>query len=326
MRQLGLFGSPVAEQEAVPLDFARFESLACRLPSGVRFGTSSWTFTGWNGIVYPQGTPAKELRERGLQLYAKHPLFGTVGIDRSYYAPLDERTLQRYADQLPAAFPTVQKVAAAVTTLADFTTGELNPRFLEPTWCLQSVLKPNLEQFGDHLGALVFEFPPMRGRHRLSPQQFADRLDGFLRALPRGIPYAVELRNRELLTAEYAQVIAAHRVAHVFNFWEAMPTIAQQRSLPGLEVAADRVICRVLIPPGQRYRDRKRDLAPFDRIVDPQPGMRKDVVELALASVTAGRAVLVIINNKAEGSSPLTIEALVSLVAASGAEKGVQGS
>lgn len=315
MRQLGLFAETATQREPPTPDFSEARTLAMRLPRALRFGTSSWTFPGWAGIVYPDGTSERVLRERGLELYVRHPLLSTVGIDRSYYAPLDGKTLDRYAEQLPAGFPTVQKVSAEVTTYADPRSGELNPKFLQPDWCIERVLRPNLEHFAAHLGALVFEFPPLRGSRRLSPAAFAERLDAFFGKLPGGLPYAVEIRNRELLSVEYAQVLAARGVTHVFNFWEGMPTVGQQRSLPGLEAASDRVVCRLLIPPGQRYSERKQSLEPFDRLVDPQPEMRRDVVDLALASVTGGRAVLVIVNNKAEGSSPLTVEALARLVA-----------
>ncbi len=70
------------------------------------------------------------------------------------------------------------------------------------------------------------------------------------------------------------------------------------------------VVSRVLIPPGERYADRRRVLAPFDRMVDPRETMRADVVRLSQACELLGKVLFVIVNNKAEGSSPLTIAAL----------------
>ena len=64
-RQLELF----ARAPAPALDFSAEAELAARLPAHVRFGTSSWTFPGWAGLVYPQGTSERELVERGLELY-----------------------------------------------------------------------------------------------------------------------------------------------------------------------------------------------------------------------------------------------------------------
>ena len=83
-RQLELFS-----RSAAPREFESDRGLAELLPSNVLFGTASWTFPGWGGIVYP-GTPTlAELRGHGLELYARHPLLSTVEIDSAYYRPLE---------------------------------------------------------------------------------------------------------------------------------------------------------------------------------------------------------------------------------------------
>ena len=43
--------------------------------------------------------------------------------------------------------------------------------------------------------------------------------------------------------------------------------------------------------------------------------MRGEVVELTARALTRGRKVYVLVNNKAEGSSPLTVEALAERLA-----------
>ena len=55
-------------------------SLAARLPQGLHFGTSSWSFPGWAGIVYSARRTESELAREGLREYATHPLLTTVGI------------------------------------------------------------------------------------------------------------------------------------------------------------------------------------------------------------------------------------------------------
>ena len=94
-------GSGVQETEW-PADVRQ---LGDRLPASVRFGTSSWSFPGWAGLVYRRPRTQTELARDGLREYARYPLFGTVGIDRSYYAPLTGEDLKRYAAQLPTGFP-----------------------------------------------------------------------------------------------------------------------------------------------------------------------------------------------------------------------------
>lgn len=307
-RQLELFGGDGE------LDFSAERALAERLPEHVLFGTSSWTFPGWSGLVYPPGTSERELVDRGLELYAKYPLFRTVGIDRSYYAPLDRPTLARYAGALPTGFRAVMKVWSAVTQAVDPKTREPNPRFLSVDTFHEHVLGPVADAFADHAGPLVFEFPPFRRGELPEPGRFAERVSEFLAQLPTERQYAVELRNRELMTHAYLDGLAERGVAHVLNFWERMPDIGAQLDAPGV-LGAPFVVARLLIPPGQRYDDRKRALAPFDRLVDPQEKMRADVARLAEACEKLGKVLLVIVNNKAEGSSPLTVRALAERIA-----------
>lgn len=308
-RQLELFSPSI-----VPPEFESDRRLAESLPSNVLFGTASWTFPGWSGIVYP-GTPTlAELREFGLELYAKHPLLSTVEIDSAYYRPLEAPTLRRYAEQLPPGFRCLSKAHNQITSREEPQKGGVNPDFLNAQLFLDSVAGPLQEHFSEHLGPLVLEFSPMRGPFRLPPDEFRDQLAEFLAALPTELQLCVELRNKELYCPEYLDVLAQHGAAHVINFWEAMPDIEEQMKSPGV-LSADFVVARLLIPPGQRYASRKRQLEPFDQLVDPQDKMRQDVVALARACQRLGKVLFVIVNNKAEGCSPLTIRAIAQLLA-----------
>jgi uncharacterized protein YecE (DUF72 family) len=279
----------------------------------VRLGTSSWTFTGWGGLVYPGNPTDRELAASGLLHYARHPLFGTVGVDRSYYAPLSAADLERYAGQLPPGFPCVMKVWSGITTARDARTGERIDTFLDARAFDDRVLAPLRAAFRGHVGALVLELPPMRPCP--TPAAFVERLDRFLEEAPRDFPLAVELRNRELLTPRYLDALARRGVGHVLNLWEAMPSIGEQLALPGV-LTAPHVVCRLLLRPGTRYAQRKAELAPFDRIRDPNPEMRADVARLADLCGSLGKALFVLVNNKAEGSSPLTVRALAEILAA----------
>jgi uncharacterized protein YecE (DUF72 family) len=188
-------------------------------------------------------------------------------------------------------------------------TREPNPDFLNLERLSLEVLSPLRQHFSDHVRALVFELMPLRTAELPEPRAFNARLDRFLSGLPRDFSYAVELRNRELLSRGYLEVLERHRVAHVLNFWERMPDVGEQLAVPGV-LTAPFVVCRLLIPPGQRYDERKKQLAPFDRIAAAQDKMRDDVARLARACALLGKVLLVIVNNKAEGSSPLTVRAL----------------
>jgi len=62
--------------------------LGRHLPPSVFLGTSSWSFPGWQGIVYGDAYGESALAREGLAAYSQHPVLRAVGIDRSFYQPL----------------------------------------------------------------------------------------------------------------------------------------------------------------------------------------------------------------------------------------------
>lgn len=318
--QLGLFDRPGEEAPDPAEDVQReLEGIRDRLPAKLRLGTSSWTFPGWAGLVYHQRYPSQRafLRD-SLAEYAKHPLMRTVGVDRGYYTPVSEEELAAYSKQLPDDFRAAMKVWQRVTMPGypkhpryGSDAGKENPSFLDAELFAQAVHEPALAGFKRHMGPWVVEIAPSPSP--LDPSWFCEKLDAFLEAAPKDFPFAVELRNRKLLTAEYARTLQKHGASHVFNYWSRMPKIADQMRLDGL-LESSLLVVRLLLPPGQRYAELKEAYAPFDRLVAPQLEMRQDVARLVREALERDMECYVIVNNKAEGSSPLTVRALAELL------------
>ena len=319
--QLGLFDQP---EEAAGDDdadaLAKLQALASRLPPGLRLGTSSWTFPGWAGLVYHQRYANQRafLRE-SLGEYAQHPLMRTVGIDRGYYTPVPEDDLAAYATQLPEGFRAAMKVWQRVTMPgfpkhprygAD--AGQPNPDFLNVELFAETVHRPVRSAFAQHMGPWIVEIAP--SPFPIDPAWFNERLGAFLRGAPRDFPFSVELRDQRLLTKEYAQTLRDHDASHVFNYWSRMPTLAKQGRVEGL-MEGGLLMVRLLLPPGRRYGELKEAYAPFDRICATQPEMRREVVDLVRAALERDKECYIIVNNKAEGSSPLTVLGLAELLA-----------
>lgn len=308
-----------SDTEALPTT-DQLRSLAERLPATALFGTSSWNYPGWKGLVYRQDYPRTGASARMLEEYARFPLFRTVGIDSTFYGPPAPRTLLSYAKYLPAGFRAVSKVWDRITVhtfpRARYLTGggELNPDFLNPDLFRAEVLDPYLAHFRDHVGPFVFEFQTIARSARLSGQAFADRLDTFFSRLPRDAPYAVEVRNPEFLVPPYFAVLREHNVAHVFNAWTRMPPVGEQLALPGA-LPAPFTVARILLRPGRTYSEAVDAFAPYDRIQEPNAGLRQDVVQLIRRASALRIPAYLLVNNRAEGSAPLTIAAIAELVA-----------
>ena len=313
MTQPDLFGP-----EALPALNPEVVALARAIPPHIRFGTSTWTYDGWSGDVYRRSyrgpQPAKRLEE-----YARYPLFRTVGIDSAFYDPPSEEELQSYARALPPGFLCVSKVWDRITARRlsqddgqPGLAGMRNPDFLNAALFKEAVLGPYERLFRDHAGCFVFEFQSMRGKDLPDPLQWADQLDLFLEQLPRDFRYGVELRNPELLTDLHGEVLKRHGVAHVFNSWTEMPSIGEQLDLAWV-FPANFTVARALLKPGRRYADAVKQFQPYDRIQEPLPGLRADLVRLVTEAHRRRVEAFILANNRAEGNAPGTIRAVARM-------------
>jgi len=302
---------------ALPPPPSDLVALGSRIPAGIKFGTSTWTYDGWAGDVYHRAyrgaQPARRLEE-----YARYPLFRTVGIDSAFYEPPSEEVLAAYARALPAGFPCVSKVWDRITARRfnqdprwGNLAGQRNPDFLNAALFKDAVLGPYRRAFAGHAGAFVFEFQAMRGKDLPEPGRWADELDAFLRELPRDFRYAVELRNAELLTDSHGAVLARHGVAHVFNSWNEMPAIGEQLELPWT-FPAGFTVARGLLRPGRAYAAAVKLFEPYERIRDPQPEVRHDLLRLVAEALRRRIEALILVNNRLEGNAPGTIRALAA--------------
>jgi uncharacterized protein YecE (DUF72 family) len=304
--QLDLFApaaAPPPSPAPVPPEVA---AAAARLPAGVRLGTSSWSFPGWTGIVWAGPATEADLAREGLRAYAAHPALRAVGLDRTWYAPLAPSAHAAYAAQVPDGFRFLVKADRALTDPAD-------PRFLDPAHARDAVAGPAAEGLGEKLGVVLFQFPPFGPGAAPRPEALAVRLHRFLEALPRGPRYAVELRSAAHLGAPYASALRAAGALHAFNVHPTMPGLAAQREVVGPQPY---LVVRWMLGHGRGYAEAREAYAPFDRLAAPDPAARRAIAALALEAAGAGREVLVVVNNKAEGCAPRSVVALATRLAA----------
>jgi uncharacterized protein YecE (DUF72 family) len=293
--------------------------LARRVGDGVRFGTMSWSYPGWHGVVYGAKVQTSVLAERGLTAYSRRPLLRAVEIDRTYYEPLPATELRKFAEQVGDGFRFVVKAHDA-SVMRRFPMharygkkrGELNALFLDARYATEQVVGPIREGLGEKLGAVLFQFPPQDPGH---PHGFAAKLREFLLGLPRGPVYAVELRNRELLTPRYANALADAGAVHCLNVWGDMPSVlAQARTVP--PAARRPLVLRWLMRRGDDYRAAGERYLPFNRLVDEDVTNREEVARLIALADRHGVQVLALVDNKAEGCAPESIVRLARAVAA----------
>ncbi len=285
----------------------------------IRFGTSTWTYEGWQGQIYTRKYTKTAFTRECLgefcqYLYRGQPLFRTVGNDATFYRPPSANQLTRYLTQIPEDFQMCFKVWEELTipTYAKHArygsrAGQVNPNFLNADAFTKLVLQPYRDaQFGPNTGPFLFEFQ----RHGMPAEEFIGKLDDFFDSVSAEFRYAVEIRNAGLLGPRYHDMLRAHGVAHVYNHWSYMPPLAEQHQRMKTMTAPFTVI-RLLTPLKMTYEAAKKRAEPYDKIVGELPEMRKDTVSLIQEATAENRSTYVLVNNRAEGNAPLTIQALI---------------
>jgi uncharacterized protein YecE (DUF72 family) len=314
--QHDLFGAPPGGdtdlvRPAVP--DAQIVQISRRLPKNLHFGTSSWSFPGWVGIVYAQLYSASVLSRHGLAAYARHPLLNAVNLDSTFYKVQTTEQLAAYAAVVPDSFRFVVKAYAGLTTVPESSMvaqRRLDPVFLDAGFAARAVVKPLVDALGAKLGALLFQFSPLGPRYTREPHRFVARLGEFLSALPAGPTYAVELRDPEILGSEYERVLRAAGAIHCSNAHSRMPPVDRQVAF----ARRGPLLIRWMLQPGDDYESAGARYAPFDRLQDPDKLNRDCIAAMIRAGLSAERDVFVMVANNAEGSAPLTLHELAKTI------------
>ena len=290
---------------------------APHLPANIYLGTSSWSFAGWDGLVYGGSYAEPRLARDGLAAYSAHPLFRTVGIDRTFYAPIAKHDYMRYAAQVPPNFRFMVKAPMAITSAylrSDEGVFGDSPNFLDIDYAINEFIAPCTAGLGAKAGPLVFQFPPQGREATRNPDEWINRLYRFLKALPPGFLYAVEIRDPELFTPRFLMCLKTTGVQFCVASHARMPPPARQIDAATAVLGAGPLIARWSLHSGLKYEVAKARYFPFDKLVDEDPDSRASLAAACLRAADGGHAAFVVVNNKAEGSSPLSIEKLAALV------------
>jgi hypothetical protein len=73
-------------------------------------------------------------------------------------------------------------------------------------------------------------------------------------------------------------------------------------------------VLRLLTPLGMSYEAAQKRAEPYSKIVEALPQMRQETEHLVRQAVSEGRHAYVLVNNRAEGNAPLTVEALAGML------------
>jgi uncharacterized protein YecE (DUF72 family) len=310
-----------SEEDRPPLAARLAPRLRTLADQGVFFGTSSWKYPGWLGSIYSADRyetrgafSKKKFDEQCLTEYAE--TFPTVCGDLTFYQFPSPPYWAKLFGATPGAFTMAFKVPEEITVArwpkhARYGTkaGTDNAHFLSAD-LLKTLFLRRLAPYADRVATLIFEFGTFPKSQFPTPDDFLNRLDRFLEELPGGFRYSVEVRNPEYLGPNYFGLLNAYGVAHVLNAWTRMPTLEAQVEMPGV-FDADFTVVRALLAKGRGYEDAVRSFEPYDAIKEPNPGVRSALARVAEQARTRKKPAFLFVNNRLEGHSPGTIDAVV---------------
>ncbi|MGD9916128.1 MAG: DUF72 domain-containing protein [Rhizobiaceae bacterium] len=186
----------------------------------IRAGMGGWTFEPWEGTFYPE----KLAKKKQLEFASRQ--VPTIEVNGTYYSGFTAATYAKWAAETPDGFVFSIKGNRFVT----------NRKVLaEASESLKKFFAQGLEELGDKLGPLVWQFAPTK---RFEPDDF----EAFLNLLPRehagrALRHALEVRHGSFATPEFVALATKHGMAICYAHHHDYPEFA--------DVTADFVYARL---------------------------------------------------------------------------------
>ena len=297
-------------------------ALAQAMPPQLRMGVSTWSYPGWDGLVWDGAYDPSVLSRKGLTALSQHPLMRTVCVDRSFWRPLSVEQYAQMAAQVPEDFRFVVKCPNVVTDALvrgeDGKGQQRNPVFLDAGLAVQQFVEPALQGLGSKLGVLVYQLSPLPWDMLSHTAPLYDLLASLLQATREALTQApdvivaVEVRDPLLLEEALVQVLKQHGATLCLGLHGKMPPIEQQ--LPMLRrLWPTPLVCRWHLntafgPFGYPVAQEKHQ--PFHEIRTPDPHTLAVLARTVKGITGAGQSAFVTISNDAEGCAPRSIQRL----------------
>jgi uncharacterized protein YecE (DUF72 family) len=263
----------------------------------IRMGTSAFTAAGWKGSFYPRGIKPAEY----LSFYATR--YNTVELDNTFYRTPSLSTVKGWYSKTPLGFVFAAKIPQVVTherVLVDC--DEDFVHFLR-----------TMDALGEKLGPLLFQFGYFNRSKFKSGSEFLSRLQPFLKKLPQGYKFAIEIRNRDWLDARFVDVLRERGVALALIDQSWMPHPWEMKG--GLDlITADFTYVRWL---GDR-KEIEEQTTTWDKTIIDRKGELFEWVKLLKKIHERRIMILAFANNHYAGHGPGTLELFRRLWGADG--------
>lgn len=156
----------------------------------IRIGTSGWHYKWWLGNFYPADLPASAMLAHYLQS------FDTVELNNTFYHLPLESTLDNWRQSVPMNFLFAAKGSRFLTHMK---------KLKDPEEGIARYFQ-RVDRLGKRLGPIIWQLPPRWKKN-------VERLETFLRALPKKHRYSFEFRDVSWHDEEVYEVLRRYKAA-----------------------------------------------------------------------------------------------------------------
>ena len=276
----------------------------------LRFGTCSWKYESWKGIIYTTSSSKNYLKE-----YSKK--FDTVEVDQwfwSLFKPAkvvlpQKKVVEEYNKSVPADFLFTIKVPNSLTLTHFYNESKSDALVPNPFFLSCELFEQFLNSISaikEKIGCLIFQFEYLNKQKMQSLSEFQLKLSDFLRQLNHKTPaIGIELRNPNYLNEKYFSFLEELKLAPVFLEGYYMPPVKDIYNKFKKFVNSLAVI-RLHGP--DRKGIEKISNENWNQIYINRDKEIKSMVELIKDLTSREVDLFVNVNNHFEGSAPLTIQ------------------
>ncbi len=283
--------------------------------SFIRIGTCSWKYNSWQGIIYPFEEKFNYLRE-----YSKH--YNTVEIDQWFWSlhGLDkvslpkEKDVKDYAASVPDKFRFTIKIPNSISLTHFYKKKKSeplvkNPFFLNPD--LFSDFLSTLIPLEKKIGVLMFQFEYLNKEKMSGVQEFTERFEDFISKADRSYQYGIELRNPNYINKIFFEFLNRNNLSMVFLQGYYMPPVWNIFK-EYKDYIENTVVIRLHGP--DRSGIEEITGGDWSEIVQPKDEELPQIIDMIKYFRTKKIDAYINVNNHYEGSAPLTIKKIKSLL------------
>lgn len=283
--------------------------------NNILFGTCSWKYDSWRDIIYRENGEINYLKE-----YSKY--FKTVEIDQWFWSLFENKNVKlpskkdvlNYRDSVIEDFIFTIKVPNSITLTHYYNKQKAerlkqNPYFLSQNLFNDFIL--SIKEIVPQVGVLILQFEYLNKQKMSSQLEFLTRLEKFLESISKDVSIGIETRNPNYLNKEFFKFLRDRNL---------VPVLLQGYYMPSVfdiywkfrDYITNKIVIRLHGP----YREKieSESGGNWNKIIHPKDEELIKLKELILDLTKRKIKGFVNVNNHYEGSAPLTIKRIISLL------------